>query len=68
MMTNLKTIALGSLILLATSPGVARAQLRVVTTTEDLASLAREVGGDRGCNRHRRINRRKPVRLDAGVQ
>jgi ABC-type Zn uptake system ZnuABC Zn-binding protein ZnuA len=27
--------------------GPARAQLRVVTTTEDLAALAREVGGDR---------------------
>ena len=47
MMTNLKTIALSSLILLAAAPGMARAQLRVVTTTEDLASLTREVGGDR---------------------
>ena len=46
-MTNLKTIALSSLILLAAAPGMARAQLRVVTTTEDLASLTREVGGDR---------------------
>lgn len=46
-MTNLKTIAWVSLALLAAAPGVARAQLRVVATTEDLASLAREVGGDK---------------------
>lgn len=46
-MTNLKTIALSLLVVLAAAPGIARAQLRVVTTTEDLASLAREVGGDK---------------------
>jgi ABC-type Zn uptake system ZnuABC Zn-binding protein ZnuA len=55
-MTNLKitrspdrpmALALSSLILLAAAPGVARAQLSVVTTTQDLASIAREVGGDK---------------------
>jgi ABC-type Zn uptake system ZnuABC Zn-binding protein ZnuA len=40
-------LALSSLILLAAAPGVARAQLSVVTTTQDLASIAREVGGDK---------------------
>jgi ABC-type Zn uptake system ZnuABC Zn-binding protein ZnuA len=39
-------LALSTLLLLA-APAIARAQLRVVTTTEDLASLAREVGGDK---------------------
>jgi ABC-type Zn uptake system ZnuABC Zn-binding protein ZnuA len=55
-MTNLKitrspdrpmALALSSQILLAAAPGVARAQLSVVTTTQDLASIAREVGGDK---------------------
>ena len=45
MIRKLLVLALGLLL----SPGIARAQskLNVVTTTEDLASIGREVGGDR---------------------
>src|SRR5262245_54226671 len=32
---------------LATTAGSAQAALKVITTTEDLASIAREVGGDK---------------------
>src|SRR6266478_5794200 len=42
------TTALGlTLLAMAGSPFLANAQLRVVATTPDLASVAREVGGDR---------------------
>src|SRR5690349_5766181 len=34
-------------VLTAASPGFAQGRLNVVTTTEDLASIAREIGGDR---------------------
>ena len=45
MIRKLFVLALGLLL----APGIARAQskLNVITTTEDLASIAREVGGDR---------------------
>src|SRR5215204_3962105 len=36
-----------ALLLLLLAPVVATAELRVVTTTEDLGSLTREVGGDK---------------------
>src|SRR5690349_6004204 len=34
-------------VLTAASPGFAQGRLNVVTTTEDLAAIAREIGGDR---------------------
>jgi ABC-type Zn uptake system ZnuABC Zn-binding protein ZnuA len=41
-------VLLGILVLLGTgSLAQAQSKLNVVTTTEDLASIAREVGGDR---------------------
>jgi zinc/manganese transport system substrate-binding protein len=43
----MKTIAGLMLVVLLAAAAPAAAQLRVVTTTEDLASLVREVGGDR---------------------
>src|SRR5919206_872757 len=42
----LRLIALAGLVATA-SPALAQGKLNVVTTTEDLASIAREVGGDR---------------------
>jgi zinc/manganese transport system substrate-binding protein len=39
-------IALSAALLLSATPGFAQGKLNVVTTTEDLASIAREVGGD----------------------
>jgi len=42
----LKTITL-MLVVAFAAPSIANAQLKVVATTEDLASLAREVGGDK---------------------
>jgi zinc/manganese transport system substrate-binding protein len=44
--TRTRLIALAGLALIA-GPLDARAQLNVITTTEDLASIAREVGGDK---------------------
>ena len=45
------------------------AQRRQKSTSALLARLpSREVGGDRGCDRKRRIDRREPVGLDAGMQ
>jgi zinc/manganese transport system substrate-binding protein len=46
---NTRTIlaALLGAVCLATAPAHAQGKLNVVTTTEDLASIAREVGGDR---------------------
>lgn len=41
-----KTIILLAAALLAAFPGFARAELKIVTTTSDLASMARSVGGD----------------------
>ena len=45
--SNLHKAAALALIALATMGSSASAQLRVVATTPDLASLAREIGGDR---------------------
>jgi zinc/manganese transport system substrate-binding protein len=39
--------ALAGVVFFATAPAHAQGKLNVVTTTEDLASIAREVGGDR---------------------
>ncbi len=39
--------AVAVVLLLAATPALAQGRLNVVTTTEDLASIAREVGGDR---------------------
>ena len=46
---NIKTLlaALLGAVFLATAPARAQGKLNVVTATEDLASIAREVGGDR---------------------
>jgi len=46
---NIKTLlaALLGAVLFAAAPAHAQSKLNVVTTTEDLASIAREVGGDR---------------------
>lgn len=41
------TVGAAALALALGAPAAALAQLRVVTTTQDLASIAREVGGDR---------------------
>src|SRR2546427_9126433 len=46
MKTKVLVGVLGAL-LVATAPAYAQGKLNVVTTTEDLASIAREVGGDR---------------------
>jgi zinc/manganese transport system substrate-binding protein len=43
----MRLIAIAALLLLAAAPTTAGAALEVVTTTEGLASLVREVGGDR---------------------
>src|SRR6476469_10175068 len=46
---NIKTLlaALLGAVFLAAAPAHAQGKLNVVTTTEDLAAIAREVGGDR---------------------
>ncbi len=46
---NIRTLlaALLGAVFLATAPAHAQGKLNVVTTTEDLASIAREIGGDR---------------------
>src|ERR671936_182255 len=36
-----------ALLIAGTSPAIAQGRLNIVTTTEDLASIAREVAGDR---------------------
>ena len=41
-----KTVALVALVLFA-APALAQSKLNVIATTEDLAAIAREVGGDR---------------------
>jgi zinc/manganese transport system substrate-binding protein len=46
-MTSWVTLAAAAIIAVAGASTPASAQFRVVTTTEDLASLAREVGGDK---------------------
>jgi zinc/manganese transport system substrate-binding protein len=40
-------VAVAAIMLLAIVPATAQGRLTVITTTEDLASIAREVGGDR---------------------
>jgi zinc/manganese transport system substrate-binding protein len=40
-------VALFAALLAAASPGYAQGKLNVIATTEDLASIAREIGGDR---------------------
>ena len=40
-------VAVAVVLLLAAAPALAQGRLNVITTTEDLASIAREVGGDR---------------------
>ena len=47
MKINAFIIALGAAAALAASPSYAQSKLNVVTSTEDLASIAREVGGDK---------------------
>ena len=46
-MKIIQTIVLASAVALAAAPARAQSPLNVVTTTEDLAAIAREVGGDR---------------------
>src|SRR4051812_49810058 len=46
-MSTVKWITALALSLLAAAPAWAQGKLNVVTTTEDLAAIAREVGGDR---------------------
>src|SRR5436190_20157538 len=46
-MSTVKWITALALSLLAAAPASAQGKLNVVTTTEDLAAIAREVGGDR---------------------
>ena len=46
-MPSIVRLAIVAGIVMLATPSSAGAALRVVTTTEDLASLAREVGGDR---------------------
>src|SRR6266849_2858897 len=43
--TQLAT-ALAGAVMLAATPALAQSKLNVMTTTEDLASIAREIGGD----------------------
>jgi ABC-type Zn uptake system ZnuABC Zn-binding protein ZnuA len=43
----MKQIVLAAIVALAATPVSAQSKLNVMTTTEDLASIAREVGGDR---------------------
>ena len=43
----LTAAAVSAVVLLAVAPAAAQGRLNVITTTEDLASIAREVGGDR---------------------
>jgi zinc/manganese transport system substrate-binding protein len=47
MKTTILVAALASAAMLAGSPAAAQNKLNVITTTEDLASIAREIGGDR---------------------
>jgi zinc/manganese transport system substrate-binding protein len=47
MKITIRLAALASAIVLAATAAFAQGRLNVVTTTEDLASIAREVGGDR---------------------
>jgi zinc/manganese transport system substrate-binding protein len=44
---NIKTFVLATLLSAFALPGSAQSKLNVITTTEDLAAIAREVGGDR---------------------
>jgi len=44
---NFRRAVVAVVLLLAATPALAQGRLNVVTTTEDLASIAREVGGDR---------------------
>ena len=46
-MKGLIRLALFTVAIATTTPAAATAAIRIVTTTEDLASLAREVGGDK---------------------
>ena len=46
-MKIIQTIVLASAVALAAAPARAQSPLNVVTTTEDLAAIAREVGGDK---------------------
>jgi ABC-type Zn uptake system ZnuABC Zn-binding protein ZnuA len=46
-MKSMSLVGTGLLAALVASAGPAAAALNVVTTTEDLASIVREVGGDR---------------------
>src|SRR3970040_217058 len=43
----LTAAAVSAVVMLAVAPAAAQGRLNVITTTEDLASIAREVGGDR---------------------
>jgi zinc/manganese transport system substrate-binding protein len=47
MRTTRLVVAVAGVLLLAGKPAAAQAKLNVVSTTEDLASIAREIGGDR---------------------
>jgi zinc/manganese transport system substrate-binding protein len=47
MKTNARFAALACAVLFASAPASAQGKLNVIATTEDLASIAREVGGDR---------------------
>jgi zinc/manganese transport system substrate-binding protein len=42
-----KLIAIASIVLMTTGPALAQGKVAVVTTTEDLAAISREVAGDR---------------------
>ncbi len=46
MKTTRWVVAVACVALLAGTPGTAQTKLNVITTTEDLASIAREIGGD----------------------
>src|SRR5437763_11566429 len=46
MKTKSLVAALASVARLAARPSIAQSKLNVITTTEDLASIAREIGGD----------------------
>src|SRR5215472_13096976 len=46
-MDYITTIAVAAALLLPAAPGYAQGKLNVVTATEDLAAIGREVGGDR---------------------
>src|ERR1700740_3235958 len=47
MKITLLVATLASTALIASTPAAAQGKLNVMTTTEDLASIAREIGGDR---------------------